>query len=367
MTERSAPDEDAPPPHTAAVAAPEATATTPVRPASPRERRSLMARARRGATGMLADPWPQRRIRRARIVVLVLLLLGPGAVSASLLFFVSDDPTVDVLPGDEVSDDTWLVARATLRNAQPARGELTLQLAFEPGAALADPDDSVSLREPVRLLVRDPSGSQIFEFPAGRPMAPLEVPVRLSGGSPGRYPFDRYDVSVVLAASSGPVEEPRRLPLSVPVDAVLEGFSVVDAREERVGMAGFLEVRAELARQAGVLVWSITFMVLAWALATGAALVTWTSLVYGTELPFWAWGFLTGVLFALPALRNNLPGSPPYGSLVDWIAFYWAVALVALSVVVLLANWNVLVRRQLRQDLAARTDATERTRSDDDA
>ena len=63
-------------------------------------------------------------------------------------------------------------------------------------------------------------------------------------------------------------------------------------------------------------------------LAAGSVSVVWHVVVEGSPIPFWAWGFMAGVLFALPPLRNGLPGSPPLGSLVDWAAFYWAILVV---------------------------------------
>jgi len=38
-------------------------------------------------------------------------------------------------------------------------------------------------------------------------------------------------------------------------------------------------------------------------------------------------------LFALVGLRNPAPGNPPIGSLIDYAAFLWAEALIALALV----------------------------------
>ena len=48
---------------------------------------------------------------------------------------------------------------------------------------------------------------------------------------------------------------------------------------------------------------------------------------------------VVGVLFALPPLRASLPGSPPPGGLVDFVAFYWAVAVVGLTLLALVWLW----------------------------
>ena len=32
----------------------------------------------------------------------------------------------------------------------------------------------------------------------------------------------------------------------------------------------------------------------------------------------------SGLIFALPSFRNSMPLAPPFGSLSDWISFFWA-------------------------------------------
>jgi hypothetical protein len=50
---------------------------------------------------------------------------------------------------------------------------------------------------------------------------------------------------------------------------------------------------------------------------------------------------LAALLFAFPTVRNTLPGIPPVGVLFDYAAFFWAEALVALSLIILIVGWTV--------------------------
>src|SRR5205814_922843 len=52
-------------------------------------------------------------------------------------------------------------------------------------------------------------------------------------------------------------------------------------------------------------------------------------------------GFLAVLLFAFPTVRNSLPGIPPVGVLLDYAAFFWAEALVALALIVLITGWTL--------------------------
>jgi hypothetical protein len=48
---------------------------------------------------------------------------------------------------------------------------------------------------------------------------------------------------------------------------------------------------------------------------------------------------IAGMLFALPAVRNLQPGVPPLGGLSDFLSFFWAESLVAISLPILFFVW----------------------------
>jgi hypothetical protein len=50
-------------------------------------------------------------------------------------------------------------------------------------------------------------------------------------------------------------------------------------------------------------------------------------------------GVGTSMLFALPAIRNVQPGSPPIGCTADYLGFFWALLLVAAGAMILLLNY----------------------------
>jgi hypothetical protein len=73
--------------------------------------------------------------------------------------------------------------------------------------------------------------------------------------------------------------------------------------------------------------------------------------IWRTTVPAWAYGFLVGVLFALTPLRGALPGSPPYGELVDYMSFYWAIVIVGIGLMMLVAFFIRDARAQHREAL----------------
>src|SRR6185437_14931326 len=51
--------------------------------------------------------------------------------------------------------------------------------------------------------------------------------------------------------------------------------------------------------------------------------------------------FLGALLFAFPALRNSQPGTPPIGTMSDFIAFFWAEVIIALSLLSVVLRWII--------------------------
>ena len=49
--------------------------------------------------------------------------------------------------------------------------------------------------------------------------------------------------------------------------------------------------------------------------------------------------FTTSMLFAFPAFRNMMPLAPPIGAFPDYIAFFWAEGIAAITLVVLISSW----------------------------
>jgi uncharacterized protein DUF4436 len=51
--------------------------------------------------------------------------------------------------------------------------------------------------------------------------------------------------------------------------------------------------------------------------------------------PSEGYGWLGAMLFALPAIRNTMPGVPGTGTLADYTVYFWAILTVALCLLVI--------------------------------
>lgn len=291
-------------------------------------------------------PWSPQRARRVRIMALVLVVVGPLFGTVFALVLVPADPG-DVVPADEARP-AELVISGTIRAIDAGAGEMAVRL------VLSDPDPSGDaegddlfgpggvLTDDVALGTNDATGQNLRMLAAGQPPGSLTVTVDLSDSRVTRYPVDRYRATVLLFARRGGADgDP------IPVRFSLRSSDPLFTTEVRNDLTDGETVNLDLRvqRRWTVIGWAAFFVLVCWLLAISAASLAWTTVVHGIAQPGWALGFLIGVLFALPPLRAALPGNPQAGSLVDFAAFYWAVGIVALTLVAMVGSWNMRVRR----------------------
>ncbi len=277
---------------------------------------------------------------------MVLLVLAP--VVATIMTFwgvaAQEDSTV-VEPTGAAADSTLLV-EATAVGLDLQRKEMSFRLVFRPSGEIVDEG---RLTKDISVVVSDISGSGVRTFDAGSVMDPTTVVVDLSG-SQLRYPFDVYDATLAVGAIEGTASRQQPLVLDLEVGVALDQFSV-DATAQRQDNAATVDL--QLHRRAAVIIWVLFFMVLVWCIALAGASVAWFIVVYAKDPPVWVYAFFAAILFALPTLRAGLPGTPPYGSLVDWAAFYWGIAILAVGLVALLTVWNIEARVRVRETAEA--------------
>lgn len=288
-------------------------------------------------------PWPERRARRVKWVVITLIVLAPMVGIAISWFGVVADTSEDIVQPVGAQADSVLMVDATAQALDLQRNEMTFRLVFRPSGAMVDRS---ILTEDVSVLVNDVVGSTVKDFAAGSTMDPTTVTVPIDGSQIVRYPFDAYQAQLAIGAFIPEDDGRTALAVDLALDVSLEDFAAT--AETRRG-ENSVEVDIEMGRRASVVLWVVFFMILVWGIALGCGAVAWFLLIYAKEPPYWVFPFFAAILFALTTLRTGLPGRPPYGSLVDWASFYWAIAIVAIGLVGLLALWNIEARARLKE------------------
>jgi hypothetical protein len=83
-------------------------------------------------------------------------------------------------------------------------------------------------------------------------------------------------------------------------------------------------------------------------LAVGTLFLLWNFVVERRPLETWFATYGVGVVFSLPRLRDSLPNAPPLGTVYDYLVYYWALAVTAIALLVILATWFVRAQRGIR-------------------
>ncbi|WP_369184815.1 DUF4436 family protein [Streptomyces sp. Y1] len=232
----------------------------------------------------------------------------------------------------------WVELDVTAQDIDPGTGELTLYVVPVPHGTLAEGPDSAVFTRQVDVAVRSTARTDLRAAP-GEVASPQPVPANLYDGTESDYPFDRYHFAVSFSATDAAG--------AVPVGVVfgdVDPFFFVRPAVSAAGPAAVFEGRVSRTRSTFILAW---FMIAAmWALAL-AVLAGAEVLVRGRHGMVWpALGWMAATLFALVGMRNAAPGSPPIGSLIDYVAFFWAEGIIAASLVATVVSGSRVEHRK---------------------
>ncbi|MFD7247297.1 DUF4436 family protein [Streptomyces massasporeus] len=277
----------------------------------------------------MAPPTPPPRARRSGpsllLVLIPLAVLILVAVSVGSWLQYTERQAKDTVhtAGSRAVDRVDV--QATVQSVDAAAGELVLRVRVSPRGALGEekgtaPVADLSLQTSVATL-------SDLAFEAHERLAPQDVRVAITGGSISDYPFDTYDTDIEFWAVLGGEPVPVRMLFSNADTLFSVSVTPPPSGQEAA-------VALKLSRSGSLLTFAVFMMVAMWALASSVLLGAWylTTRRQGLVWPALAW--MAATLFALAAFRNTAPGTPPIGCVMDWFAFFWAEAVVALCLIV---------------------------------
>lgn len=229
---------------------------------------------------------------------------------------------------------------ATVQKIDPVAREATVRLRIVPRGALADRDRPTVPVKTLTVYTSSPAQTTIT-LPAGATPPQQSITLGLDSGTVTDYPGDDYALLAAFSVDVGAVPVPTELT----VDSA-DAFFVLAAPKASYSHDA-TELGLTARRSTGTLILAWFLMLVAWALAlvvAGAAVIV----VGGRRgLPWPALGWMAATLFALVTLRNNAPGQPPVGALIDYAAYFWAELIVAASLVATAAA-GILTERPRR-------------------
>ena len=231
-------------------------------------------------------------------------------------------------------------------------------------------DDGVTLSRDLQLYVSSATGKQIHEFQKGRRMSPVEAVIDMYEGEPMDYPFDTHKAELALyfepatptekprssrpavattdaaaGASESEAEEEDSIPMTVDLFGSVNGLRI-DAAKTKDHADDFVDIDLEISRATTAKFFSGFIMTAMWLLTLAVVILVVNVVTGRRKIEVSMFSFLGALLFAFPALRNSQPGTPPIGTLSDFIAFFWVEVLIALSLITILTVW--LFRREAK-------------------
>lgn len=176
------------------------------------------------------------------------------------------------------------------------------------------------------FLLKIQRGKQVehVQIRANQPLPEVTFDFDLHEGNVRDYPLDRYVAVMTLAASErGQDGSERPLPIHVTAWEGLLGFdarakSVATPRPEELQLQ-FTVSRTGAVSFFGIAIYGAMIVMMFCALVIGTLVFVGVRRIEVTLV-----GALGAMIFALPAVRNALPGAPPLGVRADILIFFWA-------------------------------------------
>jgi hypothetical protein len=274
-----------------------------------------------------------RRIRLLAVAIAVLLLTAAYVVTLSR-FRVSD------LPGERHFGAADAVEAAGEVYFEPVgidafNDAIQLRAYLMPTVVASDDAHPASDRDLTLLVTHDRTVEEL-RLPVGDHMTSTTFEVDLNEGSVTNYPLDSYVARVTARLMEG--KSPVRLPARVTMWEGLLGYSL-HTTSEAAADPNDVQLKIAIARSGAFALFAICAYGAMVLLACSALVMCFLTFAEVRPAETGLIGSLAAMAFALPALRDALPGSPPLGVEADMWVFLWAELAVVLSLGLVVFKW----------------------------
>jgi hypothetical protein len=289
-----------------------------------------------------------RKSKMPLIVGAVLLVLFAGAYILVLSAYKSEgeNRAAWLEPDTQKAGENRIDVNGRIVTADPLKGDIVVRLEFIPHGAFASPDGT--LARDLEFYVATATGKNQHEFKKGKRMNPVEAVVEIYEGEPMDYPFDTHSAELSFffqpAGAAGAAES---IPMAVSLRGSVAGLRIEtepakeDSNRANANTPDHAIIDISLERATTARFFSIFIMIAMWALTIGVIFLVFRVLAGHRKIEISMFSFLGALLFAFPALRNSQPGTPPIGTMSDFIAFFWAEVIIALSLLAVVLRWII--------------------------
>jgi Domain of unknown function (DUF4436) len=279
------------------------------------------------------EPRPQpRSLLLRRALILVALLVGSIIIYASILarFDVSKK-------GGEVEIGAPLSEARVRLYLQPVQIDVVNE-SIQIKISIVPLSNGVSTIADHDFILNIGRGNQVehIQITAGRPLAETTYEFDLHGGDVRDYPLDRYTSLITLTARERTDGGENDVPIHVTTWEAAPGFNVrtIMSRQgnefqlqnalSRIGAVSFFALA----------IYAAMLVMMACGLIIGSLVFVGIRKIEPTLV-----SALGAIIFALPALRNAMPGAPPLGVRADILVFFWAELGAVIGLCLFIAAW----------------------------
>jgi Domain of unknown function (DUF4436) len=280
--------------------------------------------------------WYQPRGPNMRLLVLgtVLIALTAGYLLLLRNFNVSELPTErhfgaagEAVPAGEAYLEP--ISINALNNNMQMRAYLS------PGASESKDAHGVPSRDLTLLISHDKTVEEV-RLAAANHTTSSTFEIALKGGTVAHYPLDAYRAQFRVQLLDG--KSSARLPVRVAMWEGVLGYNLHTTDQTQAGSED-VELTTTIRRSGAFALFALCAygaMIVLGCCAIVVGVLTFTN-VRPAETTLI--GSLAAITFALPVLRNALPGSPPLGVEADMWVFLWAELAAVLALALLVFKW----------------------------
>lgn len=212
---------------------------------------------------------------------------------------------------------------------------LQMRAYLMPSVSASKNAHAASDRDLTLLVAHDKTVEEV-KLAAADHMATSTFEVDLNEGSVSRYPLDFYVARFGVQLMDG--KSSLRLPVRVTVWEGVLGYSL-HTTSEGGAEPDDVELTIAIARSGAFALFALCAYGAMFVLACCALAVALLTFAGVRQAEATLIGALAAIAFALPVLRNALPGSPPLGVQADMWVFLWTELVVVLALALLVFVW----------------------------
>jgi Domain of unknown function (DUF4436) len=287
-----------------------------------------------------------RKSKMPMLVGIILLVVFAGAYVFVLNAYKneSNNRTAELVPDTQKAGENRIDVSGRIVTADPIKGDVVVRLEFTPHGSLASGDGGTLSRD-LDLYVSSATGKNVHEFKKGKRMNPVEAVVEIYEGEPMDYPFDSHTAELSFffepgAGKGGEATGAEAIPVAVELRGSVAGLRL-DTEYAKENTPDHAVIEIGIQRASTAVFFSVFIMIAMWALVIGVLFLVFRVFAGHRKIEISMFSFLGALLFAFPALRNSQPGTPPIGTMSDFIAFFWAEVIIAFLLLAVVLRWII--------------------------